>query len=228
MPKKQRNIVFCLNIVIVFFIGYSFSTKADRDLANSYFQEEIDIKNFITTSEGIASHYAHKFHNRKTANGEVFDMYEFTAAHLKLPFGTIVKVVNKNNNQAVLLRINDRGPFVEGRIIDISYQAAKTISGLGIPRVSLTCFNTNKIIERFDSTYYLGYSLTKPFVVVKKTDVTILEEAADFEDTINRYYSYSKDANSNCYIFVEAGKAKKNAEYVIGFINPRAFAKLTM
>jgi len=230
MLKTKRNIFFYLNIIIVFFIGYSFSTKADRDIANSCFQEETDIKNLITIVKGVSSYYAHNFHNKRTASGEVFDMYGFTAAHRELPFGTIVKVVNKKNNQAVLLKINDRGPFIENRIIDISYQAAKEISGLsvGIPQIDLIYFNTKKIIKRFDSTYYLGYSSTNPFIVIKKTDVTVLEKSDSFENMMDSYYSYSKDTNSRCYIFVEVGKVKKNAEYVLGFITPKAIAQLTM
>ncbi len=77
--------------------------------------------------EGIASWYGPKFHGKRTASGEVFDMYRLTAAHPWLPFGTIVKVTNLENGLSVVVRINDRGPFVKGRIIDLSYAAAKKI-----------------------------------------------------------------------------------------------------
>ena len=77
--------------------------------------------------EGIASWYGPKFHGRRTASGEVFDMHRLTAAHPWLPFGTIVKVTNLENGLSVVVRINDRGPFVKGRIIDLSYAAAKKI-----------------------------------------------------------------------------------------------------
>jgi len=76
---------------------------------------------------GGASYYAKKFHGRKTANGEIFDMYAMTAAHRKLAFGTNVRVTNLGNGMSVVVRINDRGPFVKGRIIDLSYGAAKKI-----------------------------------------------------------------------------------------------------
>jgi len=75
----------------------------------------------------VASYYAHKFHGRTTANGEVYDMNGMTAAHRDLPFGTRVKVTHLSNKKSVTLRINDRGPFVEGRIIDVSYEAAKRL-----------------------------------------------------------------------------------------------------
>ncbi len=76
---------------------------------------------------GIASYYGAKFHGRKTANGETFDMYAFTAAHKTLPFGTILKVTNIKNGKQVTVRINDRGPFVRNRILDLSYAAAREI-----------------------------------------------------------------------------------------------------
>jgi rare lipoprotein A len=76
---------------------------------------------------GVASYYADKFHGRTTANGETFDMYALTAAHRTLPFGTKLKVTSLANNRSVLVRINDRGPFVNGRIIDLSLGAAKEI-----------------------------------------------------------------------------------------------------
>ena len=76
---------------------------------------------------GIASWYGRKFHGRKTASGERYDMHELTAAHRSLPFGTIVRVVRLDTGDAVVVRINDRGPFVDGRIIDLSYAAAKRI-----------------------------------------------------------------------------------------------------
>lgn len=73
---------------------------------------------------GISSFYADKFHGRQTANGEIFDMYALTAAHKTLPFGTLLEVENLSNNKKVVVRINDRGPFVGNRILDLSYAAA--------------------------------------------------------------------------------------------------------
>jgi len=82
--------------------------------------------------EGYASYYAEEFHGRKTANGEIYDMNAFTAAHRALPFGTKVKVQNTNNGKIVVVRINDRGPFKAGRIIDVSYAAAKQLEMIGL------------------------------------------------------------------------------------------------
>ena len=79
------------------------------------------------TEEGIASWYGKKFHGRQTASGERYDMHELTAAHKSLPFGTRVRVTNLDNGRHVVVRITDRGPFIKGRIIDLSYAAARKV-----------------------------------------------------------------------------------------------------
>ena len=90
---------------------------------------------------GIASYYADKFNGMKTANGEIFDENKLTAAHKTLPFGTMVKVTNLVNGKSVIVRINDRGPFVAGRIIDLSKAAAKKINLIeaGVVKVTVIC-----------------------------------------------------------------------------------------
>jgi rare lipoprotein A len=82
-------------------------------------------------AKGLASWYGRKFHGRKTASGERYDMYALTAAHKTLPLGTQVEVENLSNGRKVRLRINDRGPFVRGRIIDLSYKGAKRLGVVG-------------------------------------------------------------------------------------------------
>ncbi len=77
--------------------------------------------------KGEASWYGPGFNGKKTASGEIFDMNKLTAAHRKLPFGTKVRVTNLNNNKSVIVRINDRGPYKKGRIIDLSRKAAVQI-----------------------------------------------------------------------------------------------------
>ncbi|HMR92325.1 MAG TPA: septal ring lytic transglycosylase RlpA family protein [Chitinophagaceae bacterium] len=79
------------------------------------------------TENGKASYYADKFAGRKTANGEIFRQGKMTAAHKTLPFGTKVKVKNLNNGRTIKVRINDRGPFVAGRIIDLSRKGARKL-----------------------------------------------------------------------------------------------------
>jgi rare lipoprotein A len=86
---------------------------------------------------GRASYYGKKFQGRRTASGERYDMHAFTAAHPRLPFGTVVTVTNLKNGRSVRVRINDRGPFTRGRVIDLSYAAAKKLGMLskGVIRV---------------------------------------------------------------------------------------------
>ncbi|RUM43198.1 MAG: septal ring lytic transglycosylase RlpA family lipoprotein [Desulfurobacterium sp.] len=88
---------------------------------------------------GIASWYGPGFHGKRTASGEFYNMYKLTAAHKTLPLGTYVKVINLENGKSVVVKINDRGPFVPGRIIDLSYAAAKRIGMLkkGTAKVKL-------------------------------------------------------------------------------------------
>src|SRR5215468_4632339 len=80
---------------------------------------------------GIASWYGPGFHGNRTANGEIYDQYELTAAHPSLPLGTRAVVTNLGNGRVVEVRINDRGPFVGGRAIDLSYAAARLIGMIG-------------------------------------------------------------------------------------------------
>lgn len=80
---------------------------------------------------GIASWYGPNFHGKTTSNKEIYDMHDLTAAHKSLPFGTYVMVTNLNNGKSITVRINDRGPFVKGRIIDLSFAAAKAVDMIG-------------------------------------------------------------------------------------------------
>lgn len=105
----NRAIVF-MSLFSLIAIGCATSSKRDE-----------------LATEGLASWYGQEFAGRTTANGEIFDPNMLTAAHRTLPFGTLVKVTNARSGTSVVVRINDRGPFIESRIIDLSYAAAKKI-----------------------------------------------------------------------------------------------------
>ena len=96
-----------------------------------------DLEKYSET--GLASWYGRPYHGRTTASGERYDMHELTAAHRTLPFGTMVRVVNLENGRKIKVRITDRGPFVEGRIIDLSRAAARRLQMVdaGVVRVKL-------------------------------------------------------------------------------------------
>lgn len=95
------------------------------------------------TQKGTASWYGKKFHGRKTANGEIYNMYSMTAAHKTIPLGTWFRVENLENGKSIEVRVNDRGPFIQGRIIDLSYKAATMIdmTGNGTARVKITAIS---------------------------------------------------------------------------------------
>jgi len=97
------------------------------------------VPGFAAQEEGLASWYGGKFQGRTTSSGEIFDTNLMTAAHKSLPFGTIVKVTDQDTGRSTVVKINDRGPFVEGRIIDLSRAAAEELDmvGRGVARVSV-------------------------------------------------------------------------------------------
>jgi rare lipoprotein A len=96
---------------------------------------------------GLASWYGAKHHGKRTASGEIFDQNRFTAAHRTLPWGSIVKVINLENGKAVEVRINDRGPFPKGRIIDLSRAAARALGmvELGVSPVRMELLSSREI-----------------------------------------------------------------------------------
>ena len=115
------------------------------------------------TQTGVASWYGKDFHGKKTSNGEVYDMHAMTAAHKTLPLGVYVKVHNKDNGRDTIVRVNDRGPFVKNRIIDLSYAAAKKlgvdIAGTAPVRIEALGYrgsnaDTYKAPENYDAGNY--------------------------------------------------------------------------
>ncbi|MGZ2368784.1 septal ring lytic transglycosylase RlpA family protein [Ancylomarina sp. YFZ004] len=116
---------------ILFFGGYLFAQKSP-----------------IPLLKGKASFYSDWFEGRLTANGEYFSQEDFTAAHMTLPFGTWLEVTNLDNMKSVYLRVNDRGPFVKGRIIDLSKTAAEAIGDLnkGVFNVEIRLVNSRDLM----------------------------------------------------------------------------------
>ncbi|HEY7403545.1 MAG TPA: septal ring lytic transglycosylase RlpA family protein [Candidatus Angelobacter sp.] len=95
---------------------------------------------------GTASWYGKQFHGKTTASGEDFDMFEFTAAHRTLPLGTFVKVTNLKNGKWIIVRVNDRGPYVGDRIMDLSYSAARMLNFRdGVERVRLDLIQPERV-----------------------------------------------------------------------------------
>ena len=104
----------------------------------------IQVLSVMHQNRGIASWYGKEWHGKPTANGEIYDMYSMTAAHRKLPFGTMVQVTDLDTGREVVVRINNRGPFIPGRVIDLSYAAAKKLGTLekGVAPCKITVLST--------------------------------------------------------------------------------------
>jgi rare lipoprotein A len=112
---------------------------------------------------GTASWYGQIFDGKPTASGEPYDMYDMTAAHLKLPMGSYVRVTNLRNGRAVVVRVNDRGPIVPGRIIDLSYGAAQALQfkQRGLQRVRLDLVNPRELKPDYQTVAYNHPPLAK-------------------------------------------------------------------
>jgi rare lipoprotein A len=121
----------CLAVAVLITVVISCGARLDLDREPRY------------EAVGLASYYGRKFHGRRTASGERYDMHDLTAAHPVLEFGSRVEVINLKNGRKVRVRINDRGPFRKGRIIDLSYAAAKKIGMLrrGVAKVRVRLVN---------------------------------------------------------------------------------------
>ncbi len=188
--------------------------------------EKFNIANdYIFDQKGIASWYGKKFHNRKTANGERYNMNDFTAAHKILPFGTILKVTNLKNNKSVLVRINDRGPYIKKRIIDLSFKSATKIDGVGLSKVNIEGFLPNSLEQSDidDSKYYFGYSIDKPLVCIPNSLVTLVDSAKTFKSAIRLYKKYKNNSIRLTYLVVPSDKLtrrenKKTYNYFVGMI----------
>lgn len=158
---------------------------------------------------GIASWYGPNFHGNKTANGEIFDMNKMTAAHRTLPFGSIVRIKNKENNKSVIVRINDRGPFSKERIIDLSKKAADKINLIndGTAHVEIFLLNIQEVKK-------LPYNLKIPHYSVQVGSFLNKSDAIQMSSKIlgSRIEEVKIDGKSYFRIYVgkftEISKAK--------------------
>ncbi len=157
---------------------------------------------------GIASWYGKDYHGRQTANGEVYDMYAMTAAHCTLPFNTRVRVTNLENGKKTELRINDRGPFVAGRIIDLSYSGARAIDMVGKGTAKVT-------IEAIGFAGGRVPSLEGTFAI-QVGAFTERENAARFRDQLEKKYANVRiilwESNVQRFYRVRLGAFRTEAE----------------
>lgn len=170
---------------------------------------------------GLASWYGEDFHGKLTSNMEIYNMNDMTAAHKTLPFGTRVIVTNLNNNKSVTVRINDRGPFVEGRDIDLSYAAAKVLGMIGPGVVPVTIEVLKNLSPRQSSLKYSiqigSFSKKTNAVDLKKKlgkrfgSVYIIE----FKTGLHTYFRVRIKANTRVGAEKIAARLKQNGYTVI-------------
>ena len=117
VAQRVSGLLGC--VVIVLATGCASTSRSQKPVSGDTI--------LVKPAVGVASYYAHKYHGKKTSSGERYNMHAMTAAHRTLPFGSNVKVTNLQNERSVIVRINDRGPFTKGRIIDVSLEAARRL-----------------------------------------------------------------------------------------------------
>jgi len=139
--RGQRHLPLMLALALLNLLFLSTACHRHRARARAPLPPPAPGAPILQGEEGVASWYGVPYNGRPTANGEIYNMYAMTAAHRTLPFGTRVRVHDLEDSRSVEVRINDRGPFVEGRIIDLSYAAAQALGMPGTARVRLEILN---------------------------------------------------------------------------------------
>jgi rare lipoprotein A len=163
--------------------------------------------------QGIASWYGTKFHGRRTSSGETYDMYAMTAAHKTLPLPTYARVTNKKNGRSIIVRINDRGPFHENRIIDLSYAAATKLgivtTGTGLVEV-IAIDPRRQAVKLIDAKPISKPEKLKP--VLPKGVVDVAEPASSVE-IVEPSLPSAEELENNVGIFVQLGafRSQENA-----------------
>ncbi len=147
LPKKKQQLI---------------ELREFREMISDLLKDEyreiapgIKVKKDCRVERGIASWYGGRFHGRRTANGEIYDLFKFTAASRTLPLGTYVLVRNEENGKVITVRINDRGPYIDGRIIDLSQAAAYKIGMMAqgvsmVQVIPLRCLAPESVVRFYD------------------------------------------------------------------------------
>lgn len=123
MNKRTILMQFLISCSLII-LGLVSCASSNKIVASDAFYKQQEPETVGDIQYGVCSYYAEKFHGRRTANGEVYDMYRISGAHQTLPLNSLVKVTNLENNKNLVIRVNDRGPFIKDRIFDCSYGAA--------------------------------------------------------------------------------------------------------
>ncbi len=153
----------------------------------------------MTLEVGVASWYGPTFHGKSTANGEIYNQNELTAAHKTLPFNTVVKVTNLDNGRSVIVRINDRGPYSGNRIIDLSRAAAAEIQMIGPGTAQVR-------LELVSSEVPLGRRIEPEMFTVQLASFTQRNQAEEYARKVDGAYVQSGRVNGMTYYRVFSGR----------------------
>ena len=177
-----------------------------------------------TVQYGKASWYGDKEHGNRAASGEVFNRYVYTAAHKELPFGTVVRVTNLDNGKRTEVRINDRGPYVDGRVIDLSYAAAKSIGLIrsGVADVKIEVLSTPS--QRSESLFVSLYTVQAGSFRSRGKAYELKKELSRFTDEEARVESFAFEGNTYYRVRVGRFKKRKDAEMLRVVLRKRGYA----
>jgi len=203
--KKEKEIIPYYKVGNPYSInGIQYIPKEDPD----YFEE------------GIASWYGPKFDGKLTANGEIFDQYAVTAAHRTLPIPSLVKVTNLENNRSIVIRINDRGPFVGDRIIDLSYKSAQLLGiiqkGTGKVRVEVIDYGEHLLVKNSKKLLKTNVKQNKEYflqvgVFKEASNADRLSDKLRNKDYINyKVFTNTVNINDRILYIVKIGPIQNN------------------
>lgn len=187
---------------VLMLMSFVFSNKVSISAHDNPFQYQVSLPtakepiladaehDFI--QEGEASWYGEEFHNRPTASGETYNMNDLTAAHKTLPFGTLAIVTNKVTGRSIVVKINDRGPFVSKRIIDLSKRAASTLGG-SLYKIQIEAFTPGSFSTEKEEGKVLVFTEEGEAQLVSHSLLRDLETYSNFGSAVSRLAKLSKE-----------------------------------
>jgi rare lipoprotein A len=141
---KINYLLLCALVIVLFSACASSKRFTSDKVSDNADETQLESENLEFIEQGVASYYADKYHGKKTASGEIYNMNDLTAAHPSLPFGIFLLVKNIKNNKSVIVRVNDRMPDFKNRIIDLSFAAAKKLDMISEGTVEVKIFRVMK------------------------------------------------------------------------------------
>jgi len=198
-------------MIIILFVAFILDPISATYHNDAIGSPNSDNPNFI--QEGVASWYGPGFQGRRTANGEIFNTYDYTAAHKYLPFGAEIKVTNQLNGKYVIVRINDRGPYAGGRIIDLSYAAKQELGMGGLTTVTLEYYNPDQEFSEEGESEVEGFKPEDLFEDVIQTKQNILNHLYTFKKVnLNLLTPNSDDVNSSLFKKISENESVNSSE----------------